>query len=39
MKQVRLVGFTCKVKDLASRLQEEWEKLDRIKKEQGKRSA
>lgn len=39
MKQVRLVGFICKAKDLPFRLREEWEKVEKIKKEQEKRSA
>ncbi|CAK7067136.1 MAG: hypothetical protein TIS_04117 [Tissierella sp.] len=33
MKQIRLIGFICKAKDLTTRLNEEWEKLERIKKE------
>ncbi len=33
MKQIRLISFTCKAKDLNKKLNEEWEKLERIKKE------
>jgi len=28
MRQIRIVGFTCKAKELLSRLQEEWEKAE-----------
>jgi hypothetical protein len=34
MKQIRLIGFICKAKDLTTRLNEEWEKLEKIKKKQ-----
>ena len=33
MKQIRLIGFICKAEDLPKRLNEEWEKLEKIKKE------
>lgn len=33
MKQIRLISFICKAEDLTKRLNEEWEKLEKIKKE------
>lgn len=29
MKQIRIVAFTCKAKDLPSKLQEEWKKAEK----------
>ena len=39
MKQIRLISFTCKAKDLIPRLNEEWEKLEKIKEEKDKKPA
>ncbi len=39
MKQIRLISFTCKAKDLTTRLNEEWEKAGKIKKEKEKKTA
>ncbi|CAK7025205.1 MAG: hypothetical protein TIS_02762 [Tissierella sp.] len=33
MKQIRLISFICRAEDLPKRLNEEWEKLERIRKE------
>lgn len=38
MKQIRLIGFTCKARDLITRLNEEWEKLEKIKKDKEKKT-
>ena len=39
MKQIRIVGFICKAKDLPSRLREELEKAERKLKQYEKKSA
>lgn len=39
MKQIRLVGFICKAKDLNIRLKEEWEKAEKIKQDKEKKTA
>ena len=39
MKQIRLISFICRVEDLTTRLNEEWEKLEKIKKEKEKKTA
>ena len=39
MKQIRLIGFTCKAKDLNIRLIEEWEKAEKRKQDKEKKTA
>lgn len=39
MKQIRLIGFICKAKDLTTRLNEEWEKLESTKESKEKKTA
>lgn len=39
MKQIRLISFTCKAEDLTKKLNEEWGKLEKIKKEKDKKTA
>lgn len=39
MKKIRLVAFTCKAKDLPTRLKEEWEKAEKELKKQKEKSA
>lgn len=39
MKQIRLIGFICKAKDLTTRLNEEWGKLEKMKDDQEKKKS
>jgi len=39
MKQIRLIGFICKAKDLKIRLNEEWERAEKIKQDKEKKTA
>lgn len=39
MKQIRLISFICKAKDLKVRLNEEWENAEKRKQDKEKKTA
>ncbi len=39
IKQIRLISFICKAKDLTTRITEEWQKLEKMKEYKKDKSA